>query len=587
MEEGGREIGHNWGEKTTRMKMNSGLGVGLLVLTLGPLTASARTVEGRVYLDGNKNGQADDGEPGVAHVAVSDGHHVVLTGADGSYRLETSESPALVWVCVPRDHQAVGAFWRLSVGDSREGFGLSRQIQPDDFVFIQITDAHIGRVDLVKQFAQQVSRYPVPCAFVVNTGDSVGGVDVVAPDKAQAQYDRYREAASAFAVPLFNLPGNHEHVATNVADADKTDPRYGKGLYRQVFGPTYYSWDWAGVHCLALDGTRVPYKEELGADQLAWLAEDLQAQPAEKPLLMFCHQALFSIADAKELASVLGARKVLGAFCGHLHKTFTAEQPGYPVYMSGAMSGSWWSGPNIDGTPQGFRLVQIKGGALKTVYAGREGAVPMSVIAPVATSVKSNVLDVAVAVIDFGQPVEVSSSYEGHPVALRSTTREDLWSIWRGDVDTRTAADGDRVLRICAKTRDLTVTNEIRYLVVNGREEAYAAFGPATLKIQVRGVDADDSVIFNGVSLGVIPAGTPKETTLAFEIGKDRLKKINRVAISAGHQGKGKDQFSVGPAWLEYRGKKIHDLRYASFERFTIGGDDPKRSEKELYFCLP
>lgn len=570
------------------MKSKRLLGCGILVFSLlFGQGAAAEIVEGRVYLDENKNGKADGGEAGLAHVAVSDGHHVVSTDADGRYRLETQDSAPLVWVCVPRDHQPVGPFWRRAEGRGGTDFGLFRVRQPDDFVFIQSTDAHVGRADLVKKFAQQINRYSAACAFVVNTGDLVGGVDVVAPDKALFQYERYREAASAFTVPVFNIPGNHEHVAINVADADKTDPRYGKGLYRQVFGPTYYSWDWAGVHCLALDGTRVPYKESLGGDQLAWLAEDLKALPAEKPIVMFCHQALFSIADSKELAAVLKGRMVLGAFCGHLHKTFTAEQPDYPVYMSGAMSGSWWSGPNIDGTPQGFRLVHVKGGVLKTVYAGREGDIPVSVIAPVATGVRSNVLEVAVAIVDFGQPVEVSASYEGHPVALASSSREELWAVWRGNADTRWAADGDRVLRICAKAKDSTCTNEIRYLVVNGREEAYVAAAPATLKIQVRGVDAEDVVKINGEALGVIPANTPKEATLAFEVARERLKKVNRVTIGASQNEKGKDQFSAGPVWLEYKGKKVHDLRYASFERFTIVGDDPRRSEKDLFFCLP
>ncbi len=549
--------------------------------------AEASAVEGRVFLDANKNGVADSGEPGVARVAVSDGRKVVLTDAEGRYRLETAGTPELVWVCVPRDQRPSGAFWRIAESAAPADFGLVAQPQPDDFVFIQITDTHVGRGDLVKKFAEQVGRYPVPCAFVVNTGDLVGGVDVVAPDKALPQYDRYREAAAAFPVPLFNLPGNHEHVAINVADADKADPRYGKGLYRQVFGPTYYSWDWAGVHFLALDGTRVPYKEALGAEQLAWLAADLQAQPEAKPVVLFCHQALYSIADAKELAGVLRGRKVLGAFCGHLHKTFTVEQPDYPVFMSGAMSGSWWSGPNIDGTPQGFRLVQLKGGELKTVYAGRESACPVSVIAPVATSVKSGVLDVAVAVVDFGRPADVSASYEGQPVALSASSREALWTVWRGSLDTRGAADGARVLKICAKAGGEVCTNEIRYLVVNGRDEAFSAAAPATLKLQVRGQHAEGTLSLNGEPLGALPAGAAKEETLAFEIGQQKLKRINRVTLSAGQQEKGRGPFSIGPVWLEYKGKKICDLRYASFERFSLSGEEPKRREKELFFCLP
>jgi len=459
--------------------------------------------------------------------------------------------------------------------------------QSEDFTFIQISDGHVGRDDLMKQFAEHVSQLPVPFAFVVNTGDLVGGVDVVTPDKAQAQYDRYLGAVANFRQPLYHLPGNHEHVAFNVPDADQTHPFYGKGLYRRVFGPMYYSWDWAGVHFLALDGTALPYQEKLGKGQLTWLAADLAFQPMDKPLVLFCHQSLPALKDATELAEVLKGRRILGGFCGHLHRTFTTQLAGFPVYICGALSGSWWSGPNIDGTPQGFRLVQVKGSALKTAYTNREGLCPISIVAPLATAVQSGPIEVELVIADFGQPVEASASFLDHPVTLTQASREDLWSTWKGAVDTRQAFDGDRVLKVLAKRGRDTSAFEIRYLVSNGRAEPYSSDAPATLKVQARGIGAADTVLFNGEPLGTIPAGTPKETTLAFEVAKDRLLKFNRVLFCAAAQGKGKDQFSVGPVWLEYKGKKIHDLRYASFERHTIIGDDPKRSEKELFYCLP
>lgn len=107
--------------------------------------------------------------------------------------------------------------------------------------FVQITDTHLGRDDLLREFAGHIGQLGAPIAFVVNTGDLLGGVDVVAPDKAQLQYDRCLGAAAAFTVPLWNMPGNHEHVAINVANADKNHPLYGKNLYRQLLGPTYYA----------------------------------------------------------------------------------------------------------------------------------------------------------------------------------------------------------------------------------------------------------------------------------------------------------------------------------------------------------
>lgn len=550
--------------------------------------ASAAVVEGRVYLDANRNGLADEDEQGVARVLVSDGLRVAATDSTGNYRLESTNASSLVWVSVPRDHAASGAFWRATDGKSREDFGLLFQAQTNDFTFIQITDAHIGRDDLMRQLAGHVSQLPISFAFVVHTGDLVGGVDVVTPDKAQAQYDRYLGAAAAFRQPLYHVPGNHEHVAINVPDADKAHPLYGKGLYRRAFGPTYYSWDWAGVHFVALDGTSLPYQERLDKEQLLWLAEDVRLQPSDKPLILFCHQSLPSLRDAKELADILSGHPVLGAFCGHLHRTFTTRHAGFPVYHSGALSGAWWSGPNIDGTPQGFRLVRVKGGLLTTAYTNREGDTPVSIVAPLATSVQSGQVDVEVVVVDFGQPVEASALFAGNPVALSQTSREELWSIWKGTLDTRQAFDGDRVLKVTAKRGDTNSAFEIRYLVSNDRAETYAADASAVLKLQVRGIDAADTILLNGQPLGVIPANTAAETTLAFDIAKERLLKFNRVTIRAAAQGAGKDQFSVGPVWLEYKGKKSHDLRYASFERHTIGGgNDPRRSEKDLFYCLP
>ncbi len=549
--------------------------------------ASAAVVEGQVYVDANRNGQFDAGEPGVAGVLLSDGRNVVATDSAGKYRLEGGDAPLLVWVSVPRDHAAAGSFWRLTDGTRGEDFGLIPRPQTDDFTFMQITDTHIGRDDILKQFAEGVGKLPIPIAFVVNTGDLVGGVDVVPPEKAPLQYERYLNAAAAFEPPLYNVPGNHEHVAFNTQEPDKTHPFYGKGLYRQLLGPTYYSWDWAGVHFIALDGTSLPYQEKLGEDQLTWLKANLQFQPADKPLILFCHQSLPALRDAGELEELLRNRKTLGGFCGHLHSTFTTRLGDIPVYHTGAMSGSWWSGPNPDGTPQGFRLVQISDGELKTAYTNREGAYPLYISAPSASSVQADQVEFETVLVDYGRPVEVSATFADSEVPLEKVSREEPWSTWKGTVDTRQAFDGDRLLTVVSRLGDETSSCAMRYLVVNGRAEPYQADSSATLKITVRGIDATNTILLDGEPLGVIPADTPKETTLEFAITRERLGRLNRVTIRAADQGAGKDHFSVGPVWLEYQGKRIYDLRYPGFARHGIGGNDPSHAEKDIYLCLP
>jgi len=552
--------------------------------------ASSAALEGRVYLDANQNGRLDPGEPGVANVLVNSGRNVVASDSDGRYRLEGGGNRALVWINVPGDCQPVGSFWRWADGAKGADFGLAKRAEPKDFCFVQITDAHLGRDDLLREFAGHLNQLDVPIAFVVNTGDLVGGVDVVAPDKAREQFDRYLSAAAAFTVPLWNLPGNHEHVATNVAGADKNHPHYGKGLYRQLLGPAYYAWDWAGVHFVALDGTSLPYEEKLGEEQLAWLRADLAFQPADKPLVLFCHQSLAALRDADELAGVLQGRRVLGAFCGHLHRTFSTELAGFPVYHTGALSGAWWSGPNPDGTPQGFRLVQINNGKLKTAYGGREGRYPLYVAAPPASSVQAGKIPFEVVLLDFGKPVEPAAQLADHALPLQCVLREGLWSTWKGTADTTQVDDGDRLLRLTSRLGSEVSRSEMRYLVVNGRRQPYRADAPAALKFQVRRVNAPNEVLLDGLPLAIIPANTPDEATVSFEISPDRLAKVNRVTLRAAIERENdRDDFSAGPIWLEYKARKFYDLRFPTFDRQNVG-DAPGahyQPERDWYFCLP
>ena len=308
--------------------------VSLILLAFGATVSQAVVIEGHVFLDANQNGRWDDGETGVPGVLVSDGRRVVATDASGSYRLDSDDARILLWITVPRDHRPTASFWRWADGRQSENFGLVQHPQSNDFCFIQITDTHTGNAEALRAFAKQTGKWPIPIPFVVNTGD-LGGDAFYNNKEARKIFDRYLGAASAFKQPLFNVPGNHDHVGFLDKTADKNDPAWGKGLYRKLLGPMHYSWDWGKVHFVALDGTRLPYQERLGAEQLAWLKADLSFQPHDKPLVLFCHQSVVTMKEKKgtePLVSVLRGRKVLGIFCGHLHTTFFTRLGDFPVY---------------------------------------------------------------------------------------------------------------------------------------------------------------------------------------------------------------------------------------------------------------
>ncbi len=555
-------------------------------------TTLAAEVRGRVFLDANGNGQADPGEPGIANVLVTDGVTVVVTAEDGSYRLPIAEARAVICMTRPAGYAPTGSFWQWSDGSAPADFGLVEEAQPEDFFFVHVTDSHLGRLDLFKEFAQRINRFPIPLAFVINTGDLVGGVDVVPVEAAKAQFDRYIEGAAEFEVPLLNVPGNHEHVAAHLKEADKDHPWYGKGLYRKLLGPLYYSWNYGRLHFVALDGTTLWYEERLGEQQLAWLKANLARTPVERPIVLFCHQSLLTIRDGEELFKLLEGRTVLAGFCGHLHRNFIENRGNVPIIHTGALSGSWWSGPNPDGTPQGFRLVHVQGESLRSAYTDRQGHYSLYVSSPDSTAIRSGAMPVEVVLLDFGSAdqFKVQAKLGETAVDLELAGREPAWSTWRGTLDTASVFDGLSDVEVTALGAGRTERSTTQYLVVNDRPAPFEAQGPAVLKLVVRNLGADGEIVFNGQPLGAIPAETPNETTVELPVPADRLKRVNTVTLRAGSKANNdRDRFSAGPVWLEYQGRRLHDIRYVSFHRHNIGTADTKDTDlgTKLVFCLP
>ena len=112
------------------MNQSSSLVV-VTVVACWVLSVATAAVDGRVYFDANGNRQADAEEPGIPLALVSDGLHVSVTDKAGRYRLDSTETAALVWVCVPLDYAASGPFWRRVANGERADFGLVKRMQGD------------------------------------------------------------------------------------------------------------------------------------------------------------------------------------------------------------------------------------------------------------------------------------------------------------------------------------------------------------------------------------------------------------------------------------------------------------------------
>jgi 3',5'-cyclic AMP phosphodiesterase CpdA len=162
----------------------------------------------------------------------------------------------------------------------------------DRLHFVQISDSHIGfdkdpNHDATATFQAaiaQIGAMKAKPAFLLHTGD------ITHLSKA-AEFDTAEQVANGAGVPVHYIPGEHDWGGD---DGALYLERYGKGAK----GQGWYAFDQDGVHFVALINV-VGFKAggfgTLGADQIAWLKDDLAGKSASTPIVVMAHIPLWTI----------------------------------------------------------------------------------------------------------------------------------------------------------------------------------------------------------------------------------------------------------------------------------------------------
>jgi predicted phosphodiesterase len=192
----------------------------------------------------------------------------------------------------------------------------------DDFYFVQLSDAHWGfegsenpdaRGTLPKAVAA-VNALPQAPDFVIFTGDLTHTTDD--PKERRKRMTEFQRVVGELKVkPVHFIPGEH--------DASLDNGR----AFKELFGPTHYTFDHKGVHFIVLDNVSDP-AAKIGDEQLAWLAADLKGQPQDARIVVFTHRPLFDLYPQWDWATRDGARAVellmghpnVTVFYGHIHQ---------------------------------------------------------------------------------------------------------------------------------------------------------------------------------------------------------------------------------------------------------------------------
>ncbi len=217
-----------------------------------------------------------------------------------------------------------GVLWTLNGGIPSAKLISSAVAAPAGFSFVQISDTHIGfnkpaNPDPAATLAQAVAMIgalPNRPAFMIHTGD----ITQLAKPK---EFDDADQLIAAAKLDVHYVPG--EHDVADETNGEAYLARYGKR------SRGWYGFDAGGAHFIGLVNVfdlKAGGMGVLGAEQLAWLAADLERKSASTPIVVFAHIPLWTIApewgwgtqDSAEALKQLARFGSVTVLNGHIHQ---------------------------------------------------------------------------------------------------------------------------------------------------------------------------------------------------------------------------------------------------------------------------
>ncbi|MBN2288927.1 MAG: metallophosphoesterase [Candidatus Glassbacteria bacterium] len=260
----------------------------------------------------------------------------------------------------------------------------------NSFRFVHLTDIHLyaesrGMEGLLKAVGAVNSLDPVP-DFVITGGDLVGDALAAGYEDAVKQFDLYQSCISRLGMPVYHTIGNHDIFGWYPWSGVSPDhPEFGKQMFRKRLGGgrSWRSFDHKGWHFILFDSMepdewKTGYCGRVSREQLVWLKQDLDSLDKTTPIAAVTHipfvsgiEQFRSGGDAawSEGGAVMNSDEVLRVFQGynlklvlqgHIHREEELRVEKIRFIMSGAVSGAWWRGPNVN-TQEGFGVVDVSG----------------------------------------------------------------------------------------------------------------------------------------------------------------------------------------------------------------------------------
>jgi Icc protein len=227
--------------------------------------------------------------------------------------------------------------------------------------------------------------------FAIMGGDHVFDALSVDRSRANTVFDLYKKTEQTLQMPLHHTIGNHDVFGVNTkSGASPSDPSYGKKMYEDRLGRTYYSFDHKGWHFIVLDSIQPTedrmWQARIDDPQLTWLKDELNRVGATAPIIVTVHVPLVSafatyaekvatgqkyntltVDNAPTVLAAFEGHNVVAVLQGHLHVNELVVLKNTQYILSGAVCGNWWRGVRMS-YPEGFTVVSARDGRITTRY---------------------------------------------------------------------------------------------------------------------------------------------------------------------------------------------------------------------------
>ncbi len=349
-------------------------------------------------------GIVECGGVGVENVTVSDGYEVVRTDKDGIYQMKSGKQHNYVFVSIPGNYEvpangALPVLHKLLKADpatpERVDFSLVKAEGQDNHTMLFFGDLHLanrgsGSNNDMAQFGLFVND--VNDWTAANAGKKIYAMtlgdmswDLYWVSKSYDLDDYVEDIKRLKGLQVFNTIGNHDHEMAAVGDLLTVEK------YKAAVAPTYYSFNIGKVHYVVLDniectndgkGSRT-YNTKVVNEELEWLEKDLSYLSKDTPLVITMHAPVYKASGSYNMSNSSALVGIVSGFSnvhfvtGHTHKMYNVEK-GDNIYEhnSAAVCATWWwsgkyvPGINIcqDGTPGGYRIMDVVGNDMKWVY---------------------------------------------------------------------------------------------------------------------------------------------------------------------------------------------------------------------------